>query len=152
MKTFNPSEAQTFVFEEFAFAFALAVHAGHLQIPVHPQHYKVDLEDEDGEVSTLRFTDTRMNRAAIALKEHFGQEYEKFESAMWRFMAFIDLVRNDALVKWIRDSATDPQAKEVHPAFIEVCGQMRLTRQGKFSKNRFLQALERIAKEKYPDS
>lgn len=152
MKKHRPEDARALEPEEFAEMFQLAVVAGE-----RPQ----DLEDEtladpDSELVgddglPLQLSDTPYNRAAIALKRRYGKDRSGFASAFYRFRALMDLISRDALGEWSRSSIRRQGALRIHPAVLDVASDMRLSKNGKFALQKFLAAVESVARERYPD-
>lgn len=133
----KPESCQPLSYEEFEFAFALAMQAGYLKVPVYPRAYGVNLQEGDGSVSRLVLTDIPENRAAIAVKQHFGEEYEKFQSFMWRFFALIDILHDPRAAGWIEDDPDDPEAQRMAVVVVNAAATVPLNKQGKFLRKRF---------------
>jgi hypothetical protein len=144
--TVTPKTIVSFEPDEFTFVFSLAVHAGHLNIPASRRMFGPLEKEPDGPY--LRLTNTPLNRAAAAVLDHYDGDAIRFQSFMFRFMAFLDLAGSGELAPWMRQSETDPEAQEIHPAVIEVAGRLPLTSKGKFPK-RFSRVVAKLASEKY---
>lgn len=152
MKKQRPENARPLEPAEFARAFQLAIVAGE-----RPQ----DLEDasasdpqeellgDDG--LPLQLSDTPYNRAAAALKRRYAEDRTLFASTFYRFRALMELISRDALGAWARSSIRRQGALRIHPAVLDVASDMRLSRNGKFASRKFLDAVETLARERYPD-
>jgi len=152
MKKQRPENACALEPAEFAQAFQLAIIAGE-----RPQ----DLEDasaselpeelvgDDG--LPLQLSDTPYNRAAMALKRRYPEDRAVFASAFYRFRALMELISGDALGAWARSSIRRQGALRIHPAVLDVASDMRLSKNGKFAARKFLDAVEALARERYPD-
>ncbi len=152
MKKQRPENACALEPAEFAQAFQLAIVAGE-----RPQ----DLEDlavsglheellgDDG--LPLQLSDTPYNRAAMALKRRYAEDRAVFASAFYRFRALMELISRDALGAWARSSIKRQGALRIHPAVLDVASDMRLSKNGKFASRKFLDAVEALARERYPD-
>ncbi len=104
---------------------------------------------EDGTLSVLEVPDSPHSRAAFALKRHFAGDPAAFESALRRFRALMHLFSRGALGPYAR--SRDGERTALHPAVIDVASQMRLSDNGRFAPRKFLAAVARQARERYPD-
>lgn len=88
-------------------------------------------------------------RAALALRQHFGDETAHLQSALWRFYAVMALYRRGALGPWVRRSPRRPEVGAIHPAVLDVAARMRLSNNGKLPIDKFLAEVERVARTTY---
>ncbi len=95
-------------------------------------------------------------KAAEAIAQLMHNDPAGYGPAMVRFQALMDLYVRDVLSDWMRPSGkvlADGQSsgEDIHPAVIDVAATARLSPNGRFARNRFLEAVERNAKENYHD-
>ncbi len=90
-------------------------------------------------------------RARFALKRHFADQKDKFESADFRFRALMDLYTKDILADWIRSSGNASTRTELHPAVLDVASRLRLASNGRFPVRKFLEKVAETAKINYID-
>lgn len=152
MKKQRPENARILEPAEFAQAFQLAIVAGERpqdldDSPAADQHE--ELVGDDG--LPLQLSDTPYNRAAIALKRRYADDRAAFASAFYRFRALMELISRDALGMWARSSIRRQGALRIHPAVLDVASEMRLSKNGKFASRKFLDEVEKLARERYPD-
>lgn len=88
-------------------------------------------------------------RAAVALRDHFNDDKRRFESAMARFVALMHLFTHNRLQQWVRTSANNATAQDIHPAVIHAAAQMKLNKSGKFPERKFLSVVAALASERY---
>lgn len=90
----NSEEFPPLDVQEFILCVELAVAAAEQKLAplTPPPAFGVNLEDEDGRVSQIRFTDHPMNRKAIAIKEHCGADREKCRNVITRYFALESLI------------------------------------------------------------
>lgn len=152
MKKFRPENSRALESAEFAQAFQLAIIAGErpqdLDDPAAPGGHE-ELVGDDG--LPLQLSDTPYNRAAMALKRRYGKDRAVFASAFYRFRALMELISKDLLGVWARSSIRRQGALRIHPAVLDVASDMRLSKNGKFASRKFLDAVESVARERYPD-
>ena len=116
---------------EFGIAFQLAIDAG---------------QSPSGATSSSPW-----ERASFALKRHFSEQKEKFDSAHFRFRALMDLYTRDALADWTRSGGEPSRRIEIHPAVLDVASRLRLASNGKFPVRKFLEEVSITARENYSD-
>ena len=90
-------------------------------------------------------------RARFALKRHFADQTDKFESADLRFRALMDLYTRDVLADWVRSSGDPSTRTEIHPAVLDVASRLRLASNGRFPVRKFLQNVAETARKNYAD-
>lgn len=90
-------------------------------------------------------------RAAVALKRRLGEDEARFQSALLRFCAVMELYTRGALHAWVREDARGTRAALLHPAVLDVAARMSLTRNGNFPRDRFLEQVSQTARERYAD-
>jgi hypothetical protein len=123
---------------EFGIAFQLAIDSGQA----------VAVQDDPSASATGR-DQSPYQKASDALGRHFADEDEKYESAMLRFCAVMDLFAKNVLGDWMRQAGHHTGTTELHPAVLDVASRMRLARNGKFPVRRFLETVEQTAKRDY---
>ena len=152
MKRQRPEDAPALEPAEFARAFQLAIVAGERPQDLDEQSAAGDHEELVGDDGLpLQLSDTPFNRAAMALKRRYGDDRIQFASAFYRFRALMDLISRDALGVWARSSIQRDGALRIHPAVLDVASEMRLSKNGKFASRKFVEAVEALARERYPD-
>lgn len=149
MKSLRPDECPEFEPAEFAAAFELAVRSGEMPELDEPTGLDIELMGDDGR--PVKLQDTPFNRAGIALRRHYGQDEARFLSALFRFRALMDLVSKNALGEWVRTSIRTEGASRIHPAVLDVASRMRLSRNGRFAVNKFVDGVAKVASERYAD-
>jgi len=111
------------------FAFGLADAAASLRMPVeNPNENSVKLRDDDGSVMTIRLTDRPMNRAGMAVAQHF--KGHKFRAIMARLLALHDVYKNRKLASWVRTAPDGRQ--EIAESLLAAAAQAPLTTRLKF--------------------
>ena len=148
----RPENARALEPSEFAEMFQLAIVAGE-----RPQDL-AELEGADSELELvgddglpLQLSDTPYNRAAIALRKRYAEDKAGFASAFYRFRALMELIANDSLGHWARPSIRRQGTLRLHPAVLDVASDMRISKNGRFAVRKFLDAVERLAEERYAD-
>jgi hypothetical protein len=124
--------------DQFAFAWDTAVAAGHLTMPVrNPETYHMNVELEDGDVREYVPRDMPLNRAALAVREHFAEDRESFFNFMTRFFALLDVFRIGTVSEWCCQNPKDPEAQDIHPAVIYAAAELKLNAEGHFPADEF---------------
>jgi hypothetical protein len=126
----------TFAPEEFGWLVETAIRAGQDREPLLA---KTDSAAVHGPYIT----------AAAALRDHFGDDKRRFESAMARFVALMHLFTHNRLGKWVRTSPRNATVQDIHPAVIHAAAQMKLNKNGKFPERKFLSLVAELASEQY---
>lgn len=65
-----------------------------------------------------------------------------FSSFQWRLWALMELVAENKLGAFVRESPDSPGSRDMHPAVLEVAGRLMLTKQGHFRTSEFLRDLK----------
>lgn len=144
----KPHEVLTFDLEEFSYVFDLAMHASMVKLAArNPSDKSMLLENSDGSVVRLRPTDIPINRAAMAVVEHYRNDHSKYYSMMFRLFALMEILEDKALDRWRREDKDIPEIREIHRAVIDAAATFPLTKRGRFSRPKFLKEVERIASE-----
>ena len=144
-KVVRPEEAIAFDPVEFQFAFAYATEVSHAPATMlnNPTDVKLSLK-KGRKTQRYSFTDVPMNRLGFAMVQRFKNDQTKFQSFMWRWFAFIDLVYSDVLDGEPRKQATKKDKPDmIHPYVVELAGSFPLTTKGKFDHPAFLAELKR---------
>ena len=149
MKRRRPQVVSTLEPAEFGVAFQLAIDAGQ-NAEAARANASSPIAARDHEPSA-EIRDSSYQRAAMALERHFAGESDKFEGAMYRFRAVMELYTKGNLVEWIRHASYHSSSTEIHPAVLDVASRMRLAKNGKFPVRRFLEEVAKTAKNNYAD-
>jgi hypothetical protein len=132
--------------EQFRFAMQLASAASSYRMPMDsPAKQRIMIEMPDGNVQQFSFTDIPMNRAAIAIRDHFAPDIETAMCALMRWRALARVISSPSMRKWERHSEEDPEGIEIHGAVIHAAAVMPLTKNGHFDKRKFFKTVEEIA-------
>jgi hypothetical protein len=126
---------------EFRFVWALSMEAAARRLPTFPMKYKLRITDLPQGPATFAIGDTVDGRAMIAAKEHFEPDKVKLMSFMSRFYAVIDLLRDPAMARWMRDEPDDPDNKGINLAVLDVAATLPLTRLSGFDRVAFFEAV-----------
>jgi len=127
LKPPHPRDAVALEPGEFGVAFQIALDSGRAA-PQHPEE-----------------------QATFALKRHFGADTKKYQSAILRFRAVMELYRKGDLGRWVRRSGEGGDRTEIHPAVLDVASRMRLARNGRFPVRKFLADVAETAARNYAD-
>ncbi len=130
------ADESTFAPHEFGLLVETAIHAGQRR---EPSIAKTDSAGVHGPYV----------KAAVALRDHFGNDKRRFENAMSRFVALMHLFTHNRLEHWVRASAKNATAQDIHPAVIHAAAQMKLNKSGKFPERKFLSLVAELASEQY---
>lgn len=132
--------------EELMFALALGDAAATLKAPVeNPSLQGINFVDEKtAQVMRLSLTDRPINRAALAVRDHF--KGDKFVSIMMRLFALFDVVEHKLVQRWVRKSQ-DRRGHEIAESLVHAAAIAPLTTRRKFK----VSDLVRLAKE-YDDA
>ena len=87
----------------------------------------------------------------MAIRQYFGDNRQRFEDAMIRFTALMDLYGKGVLKPWMRNSENHDDASDIHPAVIDVAAHLQPSKTGKFPSRKFLAAVQHTASESYGD-
>jgi hypothetical protein len=132
--------------EHFGFAMQLASAASSYRMPMEsPAKQKIMLEMPDGKLQEIRFTDIPMNRAAMAIRDHFAPDMEAARSAMMRWMALVRLASHPSMRKWERRSGENQEWIEIHNAVFDAAALLPLNKNGDFNVKAFFKKVEEIA-------
>lgn len=123
------STQAAFSAREFGQVVALAIRAGQDERPV-----------------AAEAAENPYARAALALRQRYPDQPERFDAAFTRFTALMDLFVRNRLGPWVRNSAGKTDARDIHPAVVHVAAQMRLKRNGRFPERRFIEAVEQLVR------
>ncbi len=130
------ADESIFAPDEFGLLVETAIHAG--------QHREPLIANTDSAAVNGPYV-----KAAVALRDHFGDDKRRFESAMARFVALMHLFSHNRLEQWVRTSANNATAQDIHPAVIHAAAQMKLNKSGKFPERKFLSLVAALASEQY---
>ena len=121
--------------------------------PLAPAEFGVAFQIalDSGQNSHGATSSSPRERARFALKRHFADQMDKFESADFRFRALMDLYTRDVLADWVRSSGHASKRTEIHPAVLDVASRLRLASNGKFPVRRFLEKVTETATTDYAD-
>ena len=120
--------------------------------PLEPAEFGIAFQIAlDAGQSAAGTTGSPWESARFALKRHFSNEPDKFDSADYRFRAVMDLYTRDVLADWVRNSGNQSARMEIHPAVLDVASRLRLASNGKFPVRKFLQQVSDAASKHYAD-
>jgi hypothetical protein len=126
--------------EELAFAVDLTDAATSHQMPMRsPADFRLLLED-DGEVQEVQFADAPINRAVLALAEHFKGDSQQYYRVSFRMFALWRIMRS-------KEVQTRLQSKDrvaVFGAIVEVAAAFPLSPGIRFRKEPFLQRVDEV--------
>jgi hypothetical protein len=142
-----PDASQFISFDrhEFATAFTWAMNAisGAAQI-ADPTTVGFDFEAQDGRPMQVRFNDTSVTRLGIAMRERYGADPEKAQSAMFRIWALMDLIRSGRLAAWLRPASDGTDGQEIALAVVYAAALVPLNKEYQFPVWAFLQRVREI--------
>ncbi len=115
-----------------------------------PTQFGTTIVDETGRPQErLRFTDHPLNRVAFWIThQRYRDDPERGFSVMHRFVGLIRLMGAPGLEKWV---GVDRGIYLVHPAVIAAAATQPLNSLGLFDEEAFIEAVQRIAEEEFPD-
>lgn len=136
--------------EEIVFAMLAGDAAAKLKTPVeNPSLYGINLVDEkNGKVSRLTFTDNPFNRAMLAVKDH--SKGDQFISIMMRILSLHEILENDKLKEWVRIS--DDGSEEIADALIYAAAKAPLSLRKKFRIRDILRFAKEFENQRPKDS
>ena len=151
-ETLKPQDALPLPLDEFNFVFDVALNAAQLTMAVrNPREYKLTISLPDGASTRMSFPNTALNRAMVAIKQHYHRDLRTVQSAMWRFMAVLHALLDCDLQPWIRRSDDRSEPLSIHPAVVDAAATLHLDADGWLSLPELRAEVERIAREKYPE-
>ncbi len=135
--TYGPVEP-----EELMFALALGDAAATLKTPVENPGLKgVNLVDEQsGQLTRISFADRPLNRAMLAVREHFKDD--KFMSVMLRLFALFEISKHKAVQEWVRETPKG-EGIEIADALVYAAARASLSKKLKLNAREMV----RLAKE-----
>ena len=121
--------------------------------PLEPAEFGVAFQIalDSGQNSHSTTSSSPWEHARFALKKHFADQKDKFESADVRFRALMDLYTRDVLADWVRSSDSASTRTEIHPAVLDVASRLRLASNGRFPVRKFLEKVTESARTNYAD-
>src|SRR5438093_5713348 len=100
--------------EHFAVAVQVAAAAYSYRMPMEsPAKQGLTLEMPDGNVEEIILSDVPLNRAALAIRDHFAPDMEMAGCALMRWMALMKVRSSEKMQKWVRHAERDPESFEV---------------------------------------
>jgi hypothetical protein len=149
----KPNECIPISSDDFAFAFEIAMKGVGKEILIRdPTSMGLTiLDDEAGQSTEIRFTDMPMTRALIALKEHFGDNPDIYQSMVWRIFGLLRILRDPDLSYWMKPDPDDSDALLVHKALLDAAAILRLSEEGQFQKETLIGEAELIKFRDYPE-
>jgi len=137
---------------DFRMAWALFVAAGNGRLPTrHPGADPFLIDNGDGSVDEIRFTDTPYNRGVEAVREHYGAGNIRIAAFLSRVLALNDIVRDVRLQRWRRTRAEENSDYTIFEGMIDAAATEPLTKELSFRVNHFVRTVEAIeASAKYP--
>lgn len=107
----------------------------------NPTKRSLLLQDEDGKVSRIQFTDCVENRFGFAVVEHYRDNQPKFYSFMHRWLALHELLHSGKLnERWY---GRGKESDWIDDRVLEVAASFPLKRRGGFDHRAFVAELEK---------
>lgn len=128
--------------DRFKFALGVFGAAAELKGPApNPTQFGVNIVDDDGSVSAIRFTDRPENRGLLALKREFA-EAPDLESMSFRILNLPEVIRIERLSKWEVVQVDGAGQLMVHDSVIYALAQAPFRKSGKLDKIAFVAAVK----------
>lgn len=140
--------------DEFATAFAWGMNAaiGAAQVS-NPAHRRLELIDEAGSVSELRFKDEPMDRLWQAMLERYGKvSYRKYFSAAFRIMGLWELIGAGKLGWRVHGVPGQPRRIEIATSVIEAAATVPFKKGYGFPLRAFMRKVHEIEAREAADS
>ena len=129
---------------DLAFALELGLAGADGRMPMEsPARREVTVEIKPGHFETLNLKDTPVNRMWLAIRNHCGDDNNKFTSMFWRITALFAVSRTDQMKPWARENENE---QLLHSATIEAAAVMPLHVAGDFEPAQFAERVGEIAK------
>lgn len=106
-------------------------------------------EEEGGPVKEYVFTDHPIARSTAAMIKLYSAEPEKYFSVNARLHALLSMAADEILDKWC--FKIDGGMFNIHHAVIDAAAQAPLSDEGTFLEKEFIEMVEKIIVENYPD-
>lgn len=138
----EPNESIPFDPVEFQMGMAYALEMGRGPAGVLNNPNEASFSIKDGrKTEHFALADKPINRFTLAMSQRYRDNNVKYWSFMWRWFAFMDLVRSKTLdgTFQMRTESDD----QVHPYVIELAGSFPVGSNGKFNRPAFVAALKR---------
>lgn len=105
---------------------------------------EVDFVKKSGAVQRMggENFDSPIVRAIKVFQTHFDNESGECQSAIARFYALTEMMRNKSLPRWITST---PAGDSIHPAVMVAAATVKLTPNGKFAPAYFADQVEKVA-------
>src|SRR6185437_15070800 len=127
--------------ERFKFAMGVFGAAAALKGPApNPTQFSVNIQDDDGSITKVSFTDRPENRGILALKQQFSDS-DEFESMSFRILILSDVLRDERLSKMGVIRCEDGEM-EVHDSVIFALATAPFRKSGKLDKSAFFAAVK----------
>jgi hypothetical protein len=124
--------------ERFRFALGVYAAAAAMKGPYpNPEEFSLNLVDDDGSVSEIRFTDRPENRGMIALKGEFP-DLEELECIGFRIMTMPKVIKNRQLIKMGLIRNGESGNIEIHDAVVNALAKVPFRKSGALDKSVFL--------------
>jgi hypothetical protein len=150
-KAWPPEESIAFDEDEFQFAFAYATEVAHAPATMlnNPRNVKFKIK-KGRKTERLVMKDNPMNRLGLAMVQRFQNDQRKYFSFMFRWFAFLDLIKSDVLDGRLRKKAQkEGEPEEIHTEIVRLAGSFPLTTSGKFDQPAFLAELKQRMSQYY---
>jgi hypothetical protein len=135
--------------EQFGFAIQIASAAHAFRMPMEsPSTQGVNIEMGDGEIKRLVFTDIPINRAFMAMRDHFAPDFDTFQRVGLRFFALHKIWNSKNMEKWTKKDKDDPSVVLINEAVFRAGATCPLNEKGEFEETSFFMAVEKFANEK----
>lgn len=138
----KPAKALTFDPAEFWSTLQYALEQSASPCPAwDPTKRGLLLQDEDGKVTRIQFTDCPENRFGFAVAERYQDNRPKLHSFMWRWFALHELLHSGKLSdRWYRRGQDGDLLDD---RVLEVAASFPLKRRGGFGHHAFVAELEK---------
>ena len=147
----NPTEFGPLTRERFVAAFDAVMEADEQRLPDEQlEPLGVTWEKDDGSVKELELSGHPMHRPLLVARDYFSAQVKAFQNFLLRFRALTELIDTNALLDWARE-VPEKSGTEIHTAVIYACAEVRLTEDGQFPVEEFLQKTQQIIDEEFYD-
>lgn len=122
----------------FHFALGVFCAAAAMKGPyANPQQFSVNLVEDDGSATNIRFTDIPANRGMLAVKKEFPDP-DEFERIGFRLLTFSEVIQNRQLIRMGLVREGESGRIGVHDAVIDALAMTPFRKSGALDKPAFL--------------
>jgi hypothetical protein len=128
--------------DRFKFALGVFGAAADLKGPApNPTQFGVNIVENDGSISAIRFTDRPENRGMLALKREFADAPD-LESMSFRILSLPEIIRMERLSKLEVVQVDEGGQLVIHDSVIHALAQAPFRKSGKLDKTAFVAAVK----------